>query len=356
MAYVLLATGALMAALGLYGAITGYRIVQVEEGWASLIAGTTLFTGGLLMMGLGLAVRTLTQVVATLRVPAVPLVTPEPAALAPHPEFDPLIGEVDPDAIEPNAVAPSAVFPPSPPSPSLPTPAPFTKREPEVEPSLRPPHPPSPPRPPSPPPFVAPPRPTVAPRAFEPVAIAPEQEPAPTDDTYQLETPSTADHDLVRLKPKPVAPAPAPEPPASEVEPDWLDRAFAEFDRDLPRPKPGPGPAQSVPLVAADEPTAPPAPEPVLAETAPPSIAPSVAPSLTPSLAPSMAPPAAPAPRAPAPSAPPPLSGPASTVIGRYESEGTSYVMYADGSIEAQSANGVYRFASMAELKAFIEG
>lgn len=47
---------------------------------------------------------------------------------------------------------------------------------------------------------------------------------------------------------------------------------------------------------------------------------------------------------------------PASPVIGRYESEGTSYVMYADGSIDAQSNAGVYRFASMAELKRFIEG
>lgn len=47
---------------------------------------------------------------------------------------------------------------------------------------------------------------------------------------------------------------------------------------------------------------------------------------------------------------------PASAVIGRYESEGTSYVMYADGSIDAQSSAGVYRFASMAELKRFIEG
>ncbi len=43
-------------------------------------------------------------------------------------------------------------------------------------------------------------------------------------------------------------------------------------------------------------------------------------------------------------------------VIGRYDSDGTSYVMYSDGSIEAQSEAGVYRFGSMAELKAFIEG
>lgn len=53
-------------------------------------------------------------------------------------------------------------------------------------------------------------------------------------------------------------------------------------------------------------------------------------------------------------------AAPASTeeglaVIGRYESEGTSYVMFADGSIEAHSDRGVFHFMSMAELKAFME-
>ncbi len=42
-------------------------------------------------------------------------------------------------------------------------------------------------------------------------------------------------------------------------------------------------------------------------------------------------------------------------VIGHYEAEGTSYTMYSDGSIEAQSERGVARFNSMAELKAFFE-
>jgi len=42
-------------------------------------------------------------------------------------------------------------------------------------------------------------------------------------------------------------------------------------------------------------------------------------------------------------------------IVGRYESEGTSYVMYADGSIDAQSERGVFHFNSMADLKAFIE-
>ena len=50
------------------------------------------------------------------------------------------------------------------------------------------------------------------------------------------------------------------------------------------------------------------------------------------------------------------LDEPTSAVIGHYEADGTSYTMYADGSIDAQSDAGLYRFASMAELKAFIEG
>ncbi|QBR72500.1 hypothetical protein CU048_15755 [Beijerinckiaceae bacterium] len=44
------------------------------------------------------------------------------------------------------------------------------------------------------------------------------------------------------------------------------------------------------------------------------------------------------------------------TIVGQYESKGTSYVMYSDGSIEARSDRGVLHFESMAELKAFMEG
>ena len=43
-------------------------------------------------------------------------------------------------------------------------------------------------------------------------------------------------------------------------------------------------------------------------------------------------------------------------VIGNYEAHGAHYTMYADGSIEAETQHGVYRFASMEELKRFIEG
>jgi hypothetical protein len=42
-------------------------------------------------------------------------------------------------------------------------------------------------------------------------------------------------------------------------------------------------------------------------------------------------------------------------ILGRYQANGNSYVMFSDGSIEAVTQTGVYRFGSMAELKAFIE-
>jgi len=43
------------------------------------------------------------------------------------------------------------------------------------------------------------------------------------------------------------------------------------------------------------------------------------------------------------------------SVVGRYEAAGTSYAMYSDGSVEAENEHGVFRFGSMAELRAFIE-
>ena len=57
----------------------------------------------------------------------------------------------------------------------------------------------------------------------------------------------------------------------------------------------------------------------------------------------------------PPPAAPVSKNGPLS-IIGRYEAEGTTYLMFSDGSIEARSARGVFRFKSMAELKTFMEG
>ncbi len=70
----------------------------------------------------------------------------------------------------------------------------------------------------------------------------------------------------------------------------------------------------------------------------------------------------APAPASSATAEPPPpapgnigLDKPQPTEIGRYVSAGTTYVMYSDGSIEAENESGVLRFPSMAALKAYIE-
>jgi hypothetical protein len=43
------------------------------------------------------------------------------------------------------------------------------------------------------------------------------------------------------------------------------------------------------------------------------------------------------------------------TLVRRYESGGVSYQLYSDGSIEAQTESGSYRFNSLAELRTFIE-
>lgn len=42
-------------------------------------------------------------------------------------------------------------------------------------------------------------------------------------------------------------------------------------------------------------------------------------------------------------------------IVGRYESNGASYALFADGTIEAATPTGIFRFASMSELKEFIE-
>jgi len=52
----------------------------------------------------------------------------------------------------------------------------------------------------------------------------------------------------------------------------------------------------------------------------------------------------------PAPARPPP------TVVGRYASGGNSYIMYSDGSIDAETPGGPRRFSSIDELKSFAAG
>lgn len=56
------------------------------------------------------------------------------------------------------------------------------------------------------------------------------------------------------------------------------------------------------------------------------------------------------------PAEPPPQPEPEITVVGKYSSGGNSYVMFSDGSIQADTPTGRHRFASLDELKVFVAG
>ena len=63
-----------------------------------------------------------------------------------------------------------------------------------------------------------------------------------------------------------------------------------------------------------------------------------------------------PLPEPPRVAPPPPAAPPARevTVVGRYSSGGNAYVMFSDGSIEAETPSGRHRFSSLDELRAFV--
>jgi hypothetical protein len=46
----------------------------------------------------------------------------------------------------------------------------------------------------------------------------------------------------------------------------------------------------------------------------------------------------------------------APTLVGRYSAGGANYMIFSDGSIEAETENGAFRFGSMSEFKAYLAG
>lgn len=103
--------------------------------------------------------------------------------------------------------------------------------------------------------------------------------------------------------------------------------------------------------VAAAADLAPPIPSPVPLENAEGS---AVKPPPIPAMAPDEAE-AEPAPPLAAEAAPiePPPAAP-TTLVGRYTSGGANYSIFSDGSIEAETDQGAFHFASMSEFKAYI--
>ena len=363
MAYLVIAIGALMSLIGVSAIVSGFPIIEVERGWAEVISGSTLLAGGLVTGALGVVLQTLLAIRRSLSTREASVLAGRASeALRPAAPV-PVSSGADPSLADPptNFAGTSSVG-----VPSLPLDALTAERADHFHDVA------------SAPLAADEARPVAAEHAeaqHDQVAferLAPEHapqdfgvqaqgshepalpetvfvEPAPHDaefvapvshaaalspvDGYELQTPSTPDHDL----------APIPAAPG-----DWLDRAFSDLDEELSAGAQGvdrvPQASTLAKVHAEPRPAAPnarvaylePSGETIEAE----------------------APAAAVAPGAPA--AHPAMEADAaaveSPVIGRYESEGTSYVMYADGSIEAQSDAGIYRFQSMAELKAFIEG
>lgn len=307
MKYVVLLFGIVLVLVGGLSIYSGYGIIEVERGWASVIAGATALTGGVITIALAWILRSLDRLRSALEGAEVRLAqrdakaAPEPAPsdlpLAPatspgaagQQREEPLIGAVGARAetaeivglkSEPPAAQPAAVAV-----------APET-----AESSAR--------------------ALSRAASAFANAAAKAERRTEPSIgelwrrvgvnlDAERSGKP--ADGPGAALQPKNIAPnhqAEAHESGSPATEPaDWLDEALAGFDASA-------GPES-----------------PETAEEPPPL----------------------------APNSPPDRPGPQPEVIGRYEAEGTAYVMYADGSIEAQSEQGIMRFRSMAELQAFFQ-
>lgn len=329
-------------ALALYGARwmwTGWDIVQAERGWTAVIAGSVMLSGGLIVATLAWAIMRIANAPAAQRRAVVEEEAAKPSArpaiampatvavgaaaaagagmsiLREKPEAEPVSSQVPlHDAPLDNAPLEDPPIPP----PGPPTVGELLRMSEErvareshdkifEEPEAAPPPPPQPevvetawidePPPPPPPVEIAAPAPVDPPLpppvALEPEPPAPEPEPEP-----EPEPPAPEPLRLPEAAP-PVAPAAATEEPVFD---DWLERTAREFDRELGR--------DNVRDIAPkDEP----APE------------------------------------------PPPPPKPEPAVVGRYSSGDTNYLMFADGSIEAQTPEGIMRFASLTELKRFVE-
>ena len=337
---VVVALGGLMTLAGCYGVYFGNTYISIERGWSAFISGTVLLTGGLVTVALGFAIHAITGLKQAVLGQYAGLAESEIAPAYSERDFVDSAATLQPvsSRLEPGIPDLGAALPP------------------QAVPDL-------------------------AHDASEPILAAGSEHGfdaqahdhgTPTGPVVPAITAAGPSHgrDLPLGENEPASRADAELAPAAISPPaarGWRDRSLAELGRDLRAAR-----EQKRPLVQEMEDMSPPhlAPAPLAAtavETTVPAAAPAAAPMSEPHDAPDLsyahahqdahAPDHEPSTQTATihdEEAPP--TAPTSPVIGRYDAEGTSYVMYADGSIEAQSEAGVYRFTSMAELKGFIEG
>lgn len=334
--------GAFLFVIGLAVAWNGYGYVSLERGWSLVISGTIAFCAGLVLVALGLVLRELRAIAhsadrATLLLAkakmAQPVEPPPAPVAAPEPEF-----ETSDEGWTPPA-EPETAEPPATPGkrdwvsrlrlPRVDEAADglsgaggrnalaWMSRPADVPPSLAKtaPEQPEPPqaslaeiRDESPAPQT--------PEHFDPVDTTPvanAEQPAEESPTRAIEA-ETRRQEFVP-EPEPLRDPEAHSAPAPEIEIVSKEVVQTEAPREIPVDE---NPAGEKVLPGASEPE----PESQAAEPEPT--------------------PATEAAEKPA-------------IIGHYDANGAHYTMYADGSIEAETAHGVYRFASMEELKRFID-
>lgn len=325
--------GAFLFVVGLAVAWNGYLYIQIERGWSMMIAGTVGFSTGLLLAALGLILRELRAISSSAARAALLLAKAKSAGL-------------------PEIAAPAPAAPPAEPEPAQEAQAEL-QSEPQVEPQAE--------------TEWEPQWELEQALAAEALKVAPKQElaPAPALSAQQEES---------RVEPRvekqerplawmmrPSAAAGAPAEPESREE----DQSAAEFKTPLANEsgdwlyKTISGPVAGVHPAPAEPPateTAAAEPHPLEPETPEASDDPTPLHDVHEAPAPHEA------------EAEPALAGhetqpgePSENearpeVIGHYDAHGAHYTMYADGSIDAETAHGVYRFGSMEELKRFIEG
>jgi hypothetical protein len=377
MSYLVFALGTLLSLCGAFAIYAGYGIIQVERGWAGVIAGATALSCGIVTIALGFILHSLSGLHALLKtgkgLTPLPheLGEEEASELGPEPglAFNPEASMVS------EAGPPPATMPPAaglrtwlqrPTRPNLTPARNFLKSRGTVLPAAR-------GTPES--DFALPKLPLVsraAPRGSE---AAMERRPSEPGFAMPGEAAAAAkSEDEAKTRPA-STPGEAPAEPAwnADGEPGLFDDDQAKeppsearlqephIDPNEPATESGPRvtwPAEMAsidailsvddlvepdPALDARKEGAKPSPEaiePASIDPAPPFVAEAL--------------PAA-DPRDPSPPAVPADSEAGLAIVGRYESEGTTYVMYADGSIEARSERGVFHFQSMAELKAFME-
>jgi hypothetical protein len=373
MSYLVLALGVLLSLCGAFAISAGYGIIQVERGWAGVIAGAAALSGGFVTIALGFILHSLSGLHGLLKTRKG--LTPLPRELGDHeaselrPEpglaFNPEASMVSEVGAPPPAAMPSAassrIWPQRPARSNLAparnalnsrgTVSPAARGTPESD-------------------FALP--------KFPPVSrAAPSGSPAmgpPSEPGFAMpaEVAGANAKDEAKTQPAsaPAAEAPAEPPWTADDEPGLFDDHQAKerpieaqlqethIDPGEPETEPGqratwPAETASIDATLGEDHFI--EPDPALdarkegTKPSPEAIEPA---SLTP------APPfefeALPG-AGPSEPSPPAAREAGLAIVGRYESEGTSYVMYADGSIEARSERGVFHFRSMAELKAFME-